>query len=72
MKQSRKATLAVIVGFAGFLGIAAYDVVSGVPGGGDTGKANSTLMNDASQTQKQQVQKLLGSAHRTNMARGKL
>lgn len=81
MKKSQKATLAVIVGFAGFLATTTYDIVSDPPAAGSTGKTGkitelpriegtiSTLKNDASQIPKRQARSRLSSVHRTNTAR---
>lgn len=80
MKQSQKATLAVVVGLAGFLVTEIYGVVSDLPIDGDTDKVGrisqmpqakrttSASKNNASQTWKRQVQTQLGSARQVNLA----
>lgn len=84
MKNSRKATLAVIGGLAGFLATTAYDVMSDTPVGDNTRKAGKVseistvegtvlaFMNDASQIRKRQVRSRLGLARRTDTARSYL
>ncbi len=80
MKQSQKATLAVIIGFAGFIVTETFGVVSGLPVDSDTDEVEritqtpqakrtiSTPKKIASHTWKRQIQMQLGSARQVNMA----